>query len=105
MQKRKGKIQIAHEILCYPDKDLVLKILDNVNISPKQKDIIIKTELEKESLASLMDIYNSAYVTLVKQKESAMNKIADYVLLKTNNYEVNLTTPPSLSAHFSGYLE
>lgn len=82
MQERKGKIKIAHEILSYPDKELIQKILDNVNITPKQKDIIIKTELEKESLASLMDKYNSAYITLVKQKKSAMCRIADYVLLK-----------------------
>lgn len=83
MRQRSDKVQIAHNALRWNDKDILIKILDSVNISPFERQLVIDTELSRYTLKELTDKHNMSYSTLVRHKRRAMTMIADYILHKT----------------------
>lgn len=84
MLPRSTKVQMAHDALRWPDKELIMKMLDSVNISPFEKQLIIDTELSKQSLKELANTHCISYSTIVRHKRRAMSVIADYLLNKTS---------------------
>lgn len=83
MRQRSDKVQIAHNALRWNDKDILMKILDSVNISPFERQLVIDTELSRLTLKELADKHNMSYSALVRHKRRAMTMIADYILHKT----------------------
>jgi DNA-directed RNA polymerase specialized sigma24 family protein len=83
MRQRSDKVQIAHNALRWNDKDILMKILDSVNISPFERQLVIDTELSRLTLKELADKHNMSYSALVRHKRRAMTTIADYILHKT----------------------
>jgi hypothetical protein len=83
MRQRSDKVQIAHNALRWNDKDILMKILDSVNISPFERQLVIDTELSLLTLKELADKHNMSYSALVRHKRRAMTMIADYILHKT----------------------
>lgn len=83
MRQRSDKVQIAHDALRWNDKDILMKILDSVNISPFERQLVIDTELSRYTLKELTDKHNMSYSALVRHKRRAMTMIADYILHKT----------------------
>lgn len=83
MLPRSSKVQMAHDALQWPDKELIMKMIDSVNISPFQRQLVIDTELSKKSLKELANVHCMSYSTIVRHKRIAMAVIADYLLNKT----------------------
>ena len=82
--KRSPMIQKVHEELQNVSIKKVMFLIEAVNLTPREKDIVIKTELEGYSTIEIQDIYNIAFTTVVKTKKKAMLKIYRY-LCQYNN--------------------
>lgn len=83
MRERSDKVQMAHDALRWNDREILVKMLDSVNISPFEKQLVIDTEMSRITLKELADKHNMSYSALVRYKRRAMNMIADYILHKT----------------------
>lgn len=83
MLKRSSRVQMAHDALVWPDKELVMRILDSVNITPFQRQLIIDTELSGMSLKELAVTHGMSYSSIVKHKRKAMQTIGQYIIEKT----------------------
>ena len=83
--QRSPAIQRVHDELQNVNKKYVTELIDSVNLTPKEKDIVIKTELEGVSTAELEDQYNLAFTTIIKTKKKAMLKIFKFLLLYFHN--------------------
>ena len=83
MRERSDKVQMAHDALRWNDREILVKMLDSVNISPFEKQLVIDTEMSRITLKELADKHNMSYSALVRHKRRAMNVIADYILHKT----------------------
>jgi DNA-directed RNA polymerase specialized sigma24 family protein len=60
-------------------------LIESVNLTPRERDIVIKTELEGFSTTDIQDIYNIAFTTVVKTKKKAMLKIYKYISQDNND--------------------
>lgn len=83
MLKRSGKVQMAHNAMLCPDRELVMRILDSVNISPFQRQLVIDTELSRMSMKELASVHGMSYSALARHKKKAMQTIAEYIMAKT----------------------
>lgn len=81
---RSPMIQKVHEELQNVSIKKVMYLIESVNLTPKERDIVIKTELEGFSTIDIQDIYNIAFTTVIKTKKRAMLKIYKY-LSQCNN--------------------
>lgn len=79
--QRSPKIQLVHNELQNVDKKKVMELVEAVNLTPREKDIVIKTELEGYSVSDIEDLYNIAFTTVVKAKKKAMLKIYQYLTI------------------------
>ncbi len=85
MLQRSDKVQMAHDVLAQPDRELVMRILDSVNITPFQRQLVIDTELSRMSMKELATTHNMSYSTIVIRKRRAMEVIADYLASKASS--------------------
>lgn len=72
-------IQKVHDELQNVNIKKVMFLIESVNLTPKERDIVVKTELEGFSITDIQDIYNIAFTTVVKAKKRAMLKIYKYL--------------------------
>ena len=77
--KRNYLIQIAHDALQLPNKKMVLSLLDNTNLTYRERDIIEQTELNGLLIKELCDKYNMSFQGIMKIKTSGMLKIANHL--------------------------
>ena len=77
--KRNYLIQIAHDALQLPNKKMVLSLLDNTNLTFRERDIIEQTELNGLLIKELCDKYNMSFQGIMKIKTSGMLKIANHL--------------------------
>lgn len=76
---RSPMIQKVHDELQNVNIKKVMFLIESVNLTPREKDIVIKTELEGFSTVDIQDIYNIAFTTVIKTKKRAMLKIYKYL--------------------------
>lgn len=77
--QRSPMVQKVHDELQDANAKKVMFLIESVNLTPREKDIVIKTELEGFSTSDIQDIYNIAFTTAVKTKKKAMLKIYKYL--------------------------
>lgn len=77
--QRSPAIQRVHDELQNVNRKYVTELINSVNLTPKERDIVIKTELEGVSTAELEDQYNLAFTTIIKTKKKAMLKIFKFL--------------------------
>jgi DNA-directed RNA polymerase specialized sigma24 family protein len=82
---RSPMIQKVHDELQNVSIKKVMFLIESVNLTPRERDIVIKTELEGFSITDIQDIYNIAFTTVVKTKKKAMLKIYKYISQDNND--------------------
>jgi DNA-directed RNA polymerase specialized sigma24 family protein len=82
---RSPMIQKVHDELQNVSIKKVMFLIESVNLTPRERDNVIKTELEGFSTTDIQDIYNIAFTTVVKTKKKAMLKIYKYISQDNND--------------------
>lgn len=77
--QRSPMVQKVHDALQNVNVKQVFLLISSVNLTPRERDIVIKTELEGCSTTEMQDLYNIAFTTVIKTKKRAMLKIYKYL--------------------------
>lgn len=83
----KPETKEVKKILANVDREYVEKLIDKVNLSLRDKEIIKATELDKERISEVADKMCLSVDSIAKIKQSAMNRIYLYFMQK--NYIKN----------------
>lgn len=81
--KRSPVINIAHIALQDVRKNVVMDLIDSVNLTPQEKEIIIKSELEGIRIAELQDQFNLSVDSIMRIKTKGMQKIGAFIMTIT----------------------
>ena len=81
--KRNYLIQIAHNALQSPNRKMAISILENTNLTYRERDIIEQTEINGLLIKEVCNKYNLSFQGIMKIKTSGMIKIANHILLST----------------------
>ena len=68
-------VRIAKIVLADVDRKKVLEILEGVNLTKIEKEIVIKTELNGERLYDMADVFSLSVDSISHIKRNAMRKI------------------------------
>jgi len=84
--KRSLLLEIAHKALQSPCKASVQQLLDDVNLSLREKEVIIRSELGKQDLETICNSFVHwgkksicSYPHIVRIKKAGMEKIGRYI--------------------------
>ena len=80
--KKSEEVQIAKSFLRCSDLDFINDLISHINFTPKEKLIIIKSELDRFTLKEIAIELNQSFSTIVIHKKKALIKIYDYVVKK-----------------------
>jgi len=89
--KRKPILQSAHEAMQNPNKKAVYKILDSVNLTLQEREVIIKNCLEGLTLEEICNNFDNwgaekksicSYPQVVRIKRYGMRKIGAFLAKK-----------------------
>lgn len=78
--KRSPVINIAHIALQDVRKNVVMDLIDSVNLTPQEKEIITKSELEGMRIAELQDQFNLSVDSIMRIKTKGMQKIGAFIM-------------------------
>lgn len=81
--KRSPVINIAHIALQDVRKNVVMDLIDSVNLTPQEKEIITKSELEGIRIAELQDQFNLSVDSIMRIKTKGMQKIGAFIMTIT----------------------
>lgn len=81
--KRSPVINIAHIALQDVRKNVVMDLIDSVNLTPQEKEIITKSELEGMRIAELQDQFNLSVDSIMRIKTKGMQKIGAFIMTIT----------------------
>ena len=88
--KRSPLLTIAHEALQNPNRHEITSLLDNTNLSLKEREVIIRSEIDKQDLESICNSFANwdkegicSYPHIVRIKKTGMEKIGKF--LNDNN--------------------
>lgn len=81
--KRSPVINLAHTALQDVRKNVVMDLIDSVNLTPQEKEIIIKSELEGMRIAELQDQFNLSVDSIMRIKTKGMQKIGAFIMTIT----------------------
>lgn len=71
---------MAHDALQNPNRSNVLSLLDNTNLTYRERDIIEKSELNGILIKELCSAYNLSFQGVMRIKTNGMNKIALHLI-------------------------
>lgn len=77
-----GIVKLAKAALADVDKKKVLYLLDQVNLTKQERDIVERTELNGERLADMADFYALSIDSVSLIKRHALQKIGVYLTQK-----------------------
>ena len=77
-----GIVKLAKAALADVDKQKVLYLLDQVNLTKQERDIVERTELNGERLADMADLYALSIDSVSLIKRHALQKIGVYLTQK-----------------------
>lgn len=77
-----GIVKLAKVALADVDKQKVLYLLDQVNLTKQERDIVERTELAGERLADMADLYALSIDSVSLIKRHALQKIGVYLTQK-----------------------
>lgn len=77
-----GIVKLAKAALADVDKQKVLYLLDQVNLTKQERDIVERTELAGERLADMADLYALSIDSVSLIKRHALQKIGVYLIQK-----------------------
>ena len=77
-----GIVKLAKAALADVDKQKVLYLLDQVNLTKQERDIVERTELAGERLADMADLYALSIDSVSLIKRHALQKIGVYLTKK-----------------------
>ena len=84
--KRSPLLEIAHQALQNPCRYTINFLLDSVNLTPREREVIVKSEIGKEDLETICNNFISwnrkticSYSHMVKIKKDGMLKIGNYL--------------------------
>lgn len=77
-----GIVKLAKAALADVDKQKVLYLLDRVNLTKQEREIVERTELAGERLADMADLYALSIDSVSLIKRHALQKIGVYLTQK-----------------------
>jgi len=77
-----GIVKLAKAALADVDKQKVLYLLECVNLTKQERDIVERTELNGERLADMADLYALSIDSVSLIKRHALQKIGVYLTQK-----------------------
>ena len=77
-----GIVKLAKAALADVDKQKVLYLLECVNLTKQERDIVERTELSGERLADMADLYALSIDSVSLIKRHALQKIGVYLTQK-----------------------
>ena len=77
-----GIVKLAKAALADVDKQKVLYLLDQVNLTKQERDIVERTELAGERLTDMADLYALSIDSVSLIKRHALQKIGVYLTQK-----------------------
>jgi DNA-directed RNA polymerase specialized sigma24 family protein len=75
-------VKLAKLALSNVDRMQVMALLDAVNLTKQERDIVQRTELEGERLADMADLYSLSIDSVSLIKRQALRKIGIYLTQK-----------------------
>ena len=79
-------VQLAHDALRNPDRRESLSLLEKVNLSQKEREVIVRSELDKTGMETLCNTFGSwnrkticSYSHAIRIKRDGMTKIGLYL--------------------------
>lgn len=75
-------VKLAKVALSDVDRAKVLALLDGVNLTRQERDIVQRTELEGERLYDMADLYSLSIDSVSLIKRQALRKIGIYLTQK-----------------------
>ena len=75
-------VKLAKIALSDVDRARVLGLLDAVNLTRQERDIVQRTELEGERLYNMADVYSLSVDSVSQIKRQALRKIGVYLTQK-----------------------
>lgn len=75
-------VKLAKLALSNVDRQQVMALLDAVNLTKQERDIVQRTELEGERLYDMADAYNLSIDSVSLIKRQALRKIGIYITQK-----------------------
>lgn len=77
-----GIVKLAKAALHNVDKNKVIALLDCVNLTRQERELIEKTELDGERLYDMADLFSLSVDSVSNIKRSALRKIGVYLTEK-----------------------
>ena len=75
-------VKLAKLALSNVDRQQVIALLDAVNLTRQERDIVQRTELEGERLSDMADLYSLSIDSVSLIKRQALRKIGIYLTQK-----------------------
>ena len=75
-------VKLAKLALSNVDRQQVISLLDAVNLTRQERDIVQRTELEGERLSDMADAYNLSIDSVSLIKRQALRKIGIFLTQK-----------------------
>jgi len=75
-------VKLAKLALSNVDRQQVLDLLDAVNLTRQERDIVQRTELDGERLYDMADLYSLSLDSVSLIKRNALRKIGIYITQK-----------------------
>ncbi len=75
-------VKLAKVALSDVDKNRVISLLNNVNLTKMERDIVQRTELDGERLCDMADLFSLSIDSVSLIKRNAMRKIGVYITQK-----------------------
>lgn len=75
-------VKLAKDALSDVDKKKVLALLESVNLTKVERQIVERTELDGERLYDMADFFSLSFDSVAHIKRSAMRKIGMYLTKK-----------------------
>lgn len=77
-----GIVKLAKVALADVDRAKVIALLDAVNLTRQERDIVQRTELDGERLCDMADLFSLSIDSVSNIKRSALRKIGFYLTQK-----------------------
>ena len=77
-----GIVKLAKVALADVDRAKVIALLDAVNLTRQERDIVQRTELEGDRLCDMADVYSLSIDSVSLIKRQALRKIGIYLTQK-----------------------
>lgn len=88
--KKSPLLELASKALRNPDQSEVHKLLEAVNLSKKEREVIIRSEIHKTDLETICNSFESwnkksicSYAQIVRIKKEALIRIGEYIQKQT----------------------